>query len=104
MGKLWGFFCEYFWENWLRYNGTALYQNMLSSLISDQNSVTGDDKATLCCINQVFIKQCEVKHEQGKSEGFDNCDRTSNLTQIGFKSLIFLHVLPWNLMDNLKKH
>ena len=27
--------------------------------------------------------------EQGKSEGFDNCDRPSNLTQIGFKSSIF---------------
>ena len=24
--------------------------------------------------------------EQGKSEGFDSCDRPSNLTQIGFKS------------------
>ena len=27
--------------------------------------------------------------EQGKSERFDSCDRPSNLTQIGFKSLIF---------------
>ena len=27
--------------------------------------------------------------EQGKSEGFDSCDRPSNLTQIGFKSYIF---------------
>ena len=27
--------------------------------------------------------------EQGKSEGFDSCDRPSNLTQIGFKSPIF---------------
>ena len=24
MGELWGAFCEYLWENWLRYNGTAL--------------------------------------------------------------------------------
>ena len=24
-GELWGVFCEYVWENWLRYNGTALY-------------------------------------------------------------------------------
>ena len=29
------------------------------------------------------------KHQQGKSEGFDSCDRPSNLTQIGFKSSIF---------------
>ena len=27
--------------------------------------------------------------EQGKSEGFDSCDRPSNHTQIGFKSSIF---------------
>ena len=25
MGGLWGVFCEYLWENWPRYNGTALY-------------------------------------------------------------------------------
>ena len=24
-GELWGVFCEYLWENWPRYNGTALY-------------------------------------------------------------------------------
>ena len=27
--------------------------------------------------------------KQGKSEGFDSCNRPSNLTQIGFKSSIF---------------
>ena len=27
--------------------------------------------------------------EHGKSEGFDSCDRPSNLTQIGLKSSIF---------------
>ena len=41
--------------------------------------------------------------EQGKSEGFDNCDRPSNLTQIGLKSYIFQPLWPWNLMDDLKK-
>ena len=40
--------------------------------------------------------------EQGKSEGFDSCDRHSNLTQIGFKSSIFQPVWPWNLMDELQ--
>ena len=29
------------------------------------------------------------KHKQGKSEGFDSCDRPSNLTQNGFKSVNF---------------
>ena len=46
-----------------------------------------------------------VKHnQQGKSEGFDSCDRPSNLTQIGFKSLIFQPVWPWNLMDDQKQN
>ena len=27
--------------------------------------------------------------KQGKSEGFDSCDRPNNLTQIGLKSSIF---------------
>ena len=36
-------------------------------------------------------------------EGFDSCDRPSNLTQIAFKSLIFRPLWPWNQMDNLEK-
>ena len=24
-GELWGVFCEYLWENWQHYNGTAMY-------------------------------------------------------------------------------
>ena len=30
-----------------------------------------------------------ILDKQGKSEGFDSCDRPSNLTETGFKSLIF---------------
>ena len=41
--------------------------------------------------------------EQGKYEGFDSCDRPSNLTQIGLKSLISQPLWPWNLMDDLEK-
>ena len=41
--------------------------------------------------------------QQGKSEGFDSCDRPSNLIQIGFKSSIFQPVWPWNLMDDPQK-
>ena len=41
--------------------------------------------------------------QQGKSEGFDSCDRPSNLTQIGFKSSIFQPIWPWNLMDDPPK-
>ena len=42
--------------------------------------------------------------QQGKSEGFDSCDRPSNLTQIGYKSSIFQPVWPWNLMDDPKNN
>ena len=38
-------------------------------------------------IDQIHI--LPVNNEQGKSEGFDSCDRPSNLTQIGFKWSIF---------------
>ena len=44
-----------------------------------------------------------IFYQQGKSEGFDSCDRPSNLTQIGFESSIFQPVWPSNLMDNPKK-
>ena len=41
---------------------------------------------------------CDIRHgttlvdfgeQQGKSEGFDSCDRPSNLTHFGFKSSNF---------------
>ena len=41
--------------------------------------------------------------KQGKSEGFDSCDRPSNLAQIWSKSSIFCPLWPWNLMDDLGK-
>ena len=44
-----------------------------------------------------------MKLKQGKSEGFDSCDRPSHLTQMGFKSSTFQLVWPWNLMDDLEK-
>ena len=53
------------------------------------------------CNNEKCSIQFETK--QGKSEGFDSCDRPSNLTQIGFKSSIFQPLWPWNLMDDPKQ-
>ena len=44
-----------------------------------------------------------VIHKQGKPEGFDSCDRPSNLAQTGFISLIFRPVWPWNSMDEFEK-
>ena len=49
----------------------------------------------------IYLKK--KKKQQGKSEGFDSCDRPSNLTQTGFKSSIFQPVWPWYLMDDPKK-
>ena len=40
---------------------------------------------------------------QGKSEGFDSYDWSSNLTQIRLKSSINQPVWPWNLINNLEK-
>ena len=47
-----------------------------------------------------ILGQPRFYFKQGKSEGFDSCNRLSNLTQIGFKSSIFQLVWPWNLMDD----
>ena len=52
----------------------------------------------LSCINPWI---CDS--EQGKSEGFDSCDRPSNRAKILSKSSIFQPVWPWNLMDDLEK-
>ena len=45
-----------------------------------------------------------VCKKQGKSEGFDSCDRPSNLAQIWSKSSIFQPVWPWNLMYDLENN
>ena len=50
-----------------------------------------------------YIAFSAIGQEQGKSEGFDSCDRPSNLTQIGFESSIFQPVGPRNLMDDPEK-
>ena len=41
---------------------------------------------------------------QGKSEGFDSCDRPSNFTQYGFKLMIIQPVRPWNLPADFKNN
>ena len=55
----------------------------------------------LCC--EKYLHQSDRLKQQGKSEGFDSCDRPSNLTLIGFKSSIFQPLWPWNLMDDPPK-
>ena len=71
----------------------------------------GDSMVCLCLKNDKKLIQqsyscvcCEEHYlEQGKSEGFDSCDRPSYLTQIGLKSSSFQDVWPWNLMDDPKQ-
>ena len=60
---------------------------------------------TVClfCLKKKRVNGFLKKKNQGKSEGFESCDRPSNLTQIGFKSSICQPVWPWNLMDDLEK-
>ena len=50
-----------------------------------------------------YLKRKESFTKQGKSEGSDSCDQSSNLTQIGFKSSILQLVWPWTVMDDLKQ-
>ena len=47
------------------------------------------------------LEWAAYNYKQSKSEGFDSCDRPSNLTQIWYKSSICQPVWPWNLMDDL---
>ena len=70
-------------------------------------------KLDLCSGNHVVYRWMDrqgesstpIAHPQAKSksEGFDSCDRCSNLTQIRFKWSLFQPVWPWNLMDDLKQ-
>ena len=53
----------------------------------------GHNSHTLISTSDMPVNQVSLSHrknflKQGKSEGFDSCDQPSNLTQIGFKSLI----------------
>ena len=56
------------------------------------------------CFPRSSIKFHGHKGQQGKSEGFDSCDRPSNPSQIGFESSIFHPVWPWNLTDDPKNN
>ena len=74
----------------------ALIPQAVSSMHQNSDD-TGTSKSLSLEDSELFILQ------QGKSEGFDSCDRPSNLTQTGFESSIFQPVWPWYLMDDPKK-
>ena len=54
-------------------------------------------------IRRICIAEGILHLATNKSEGFDNCERPTNLTQCGFKSSIFHPVWPWNFMDDPEK-
>ena len=66
-------------------------------------SVWEEAIASTTKVNNALYNNTMCK-KQGKSEGFDSCDRPSNLTQFEFKSSIFRRVWPSHLMDDLAKH
>ena len=65
------------------------------------NSSVLIDWSSFCC--HFWLSTVKIKWRSGKSDGVDSFDRLGNLTQIGFKSLIFQPVWPWHLMDDLEK-
>ena len=57
-GEQWNFFCEYFWQNWPRYNRTALYlqepeamfmQSTVSCLLLSRSSLSALEE---CCLQK----------------------------------------------------
>ena len=55
-GELWGVFCEYLWENWPRYNGTALYSDILAEK-SLRHDWPPSMFVSLNCINYININE-----------------------------------------------
>ena len=54
-------------------------------------------------IHRNKLQHSQTKPKQGKFEGFDSCDRPTNLTKIGLNLLINQPVWPWHLMNDLEK-
>ena len=81
-----------------------LYTSISISSISSSNSNSSSIGIDILFIGILFMFSKRSGYvKQGKSEGFDSCDRPSNLSQIGFQSLIFQPVWTWNLMDDPQK-
>ena len=78
-----------------------IYQDKINEIIRSSLKIIWQTINTGCKYVQLDVN-IGVMIQQGKSEGFDSCDRSSNLTQIRFKS-IFLPARPWNLMGDLEK-
>ena len=80
----------------------AIYGDLMTKNWTKNNNFP---QKFICTQQRRFCFKNDFFHyQQGKSEGFDSCDRPSNLTQIGFKSSIFQPVWPWNLMDDPKNN
>ena len=68
--------------------------------LQSRNAQFGSKSAIFC---PVWPWNLTDDLEQGKSEGFDSCDRPNNFAQIWSKASIFQPVWPWNLMYDLEK-
>ena len=93
------------WTSWSNLLMTGIYP-----AVSAQRHGLMPPPYRMISIHQCQVKDhsgvtplpCREESEQGKSEGFDSCDRPSNLNRTGFKSLIFQPLWPWNLLDDLR--
>ena len=78
-GKLWGVFCEYFGENWLRYSGTALQNPQQNKMHVSFQSVdvgirviytTSDLNLDLSVVYQIRTLNPYQVYFQGKAWNF----------------------------------
>ena len=102
------------------WNVTSTSAAVLPMCLSNFKAIKFQSDRAIFNTNLAVSRLCEILHvlwdiktgpwyqgaqrmKQGKSGGFDSCDRPSNLTQIRFKSSIFQPVWPWKLIDDLEK-
>ena len=61
-GELWGVFCGYLWENWSRYNGTALYMKIMSGYITHLVLSDGQVHTMRRCVRHVSHQANQLWH------------------------------------------
>ena len=103
VNQVWSSHIKNFLREWPKTSNIPIFLPIFCNLrfikereAKHQNSTSTTFWAIVLCTFKPNIRKIR---QQGKSEGFDNCDRPSNVTQIGFKSSINQTVWPWNLND-----
>ena len=81
------------WDSWFGHISNAAYQSRISISIIETYSIDNINLLALKTSKYYILCPLRIYHKsmkkQGKSEGFDSCDRPSNLTQIGFNHRFF---------------